>query len=291
MGVSGPVLERTQARVHELTAGMEVRRVLPLARRRSVGPWCFLDHFGPAQAGFDVSPHPHIGLQTVTWLLSGALFHVDSLGCEQWIRPGQLNWMTSGRGISHTEHAPSDGGPMHGVQLWVALPAALRDAPPSFVHHPIVPRVQLGLAEGFVLAGALAGVEGPAACHSPMLGADLTITGAAELPLDPTFEHAVMVTEGAVEVEGEVVTVGELLYLGTERAALRVAGEGRVMLLGGQPLREPLVMWWNFVGGSWEEIAEARTDWEARAARFGDVANAPRPRLAAPELPEGIGRR
>ncbi|WP_428965596.1 pirin family protein [Micromonospora fluostatini] len=271
-----------------------VRRLLPQRQRRMVGAWCFVDHFGPddvaRRPGMEVPPHPHTGLQTVTWLLEGEILHRDSLGNVQPIRPGQLNVMTSGHGIAHSERSPeARPAVMHGVQLWVALPDPARAGAPDFAHHGELPTWRAGELTGRVLVGDLDGVVSPAVTHTPLVGVDLTAAGPAPatVPLRRDFEYGLLVMSGRAEVDGVSVDVGALLYLGTGRAALTLRADpgSRVLLLGGTPFEEPLVMWWNFVGRSHEEVVAAREDWMAGAARFGTVADDPAPPLPAPALP------
>lgn len=266
----GPVLELIPARRALLGPGLVVRRALPRGARRSVGPWCFLDHFGPVEAAgaMNLPPHPHIGLQTVTWLLEGELLHRDSLGSVQRIRPGQLNWMTAGEGIVHSEEAPPEGaGALHGVQLWVALPPDRRRCPPAFEHHATLPRLAEGATALTLLAGRLGGMESPATAHSPLVGLDVALPsgGRVRLPLDPSFEHAVLVMEGSADAAGHAFGLGELLYLGDGRHHLDLSADepARLLLIGGPPLPAPLAMWWNFVGGDREELEQARQRWEA----------------------------
>ncbi|GAB3842545.1 pirin family protein [Micromonospora andamanensis] len=270
-----------------------VRRLLPQRTRRLVGAWCFVDHFGPddvaRRPGMEVPPHPHTGLQTVTWLLDGEILHRDSLGNEQPIRPGQLNVMTSGHGIAHSERSPAEHPPlMHGVQLWVALPDQARSGAADFAHHAQLPRWRDGDLDVTLLVGELAGERSPARVHTPLLGAQLELAGTAVagLPLRRDFEYALLALDGVGEVDGQPLTPGALLWLGSGRDAVRLRGEpgSRLMLLGGTPFEEPLVMWWNFVGRDHEEIVAAREDWMA-GRRFGVVADDPDPPLPAPALP------
>jgi redox-sensitive bicupin YhaK (pirin superfamily) len=270
-----------------------VRRLLPQRQRRMIGAWCFVDHFGPNEVtnrpGMQVPPHPHTGLQTVTWLLEGEILHRDSVGNTQLIRPGQLNVMTAGRGIAHSEKSPADHpSMMHGLQLWVALPDSSRHGEPRFDHHEDLPMLRDGDLTVTVLVGELGGVRSPAQACSPLLGAQLGLPagGEARLPLDRTFEHGLLVISGAAEVDGVSLTPGSLLYLGTGRSELSVRGTDttRLLLLGGEPFEEPLVMWWNFVGRSHEEIADAREDWMA-GRRFGVVTGDEDPPLPAPPMP------
>jgi redox-sensitive bicupin YhaK (pirin superfamily) len=276
-----------------------VRRLLPHRERRMVGAWCFADHFGPddvsARPGMQIPPHPHTGLQTVTWLVEGEIQHYDSLGSDQRIRPGQLNLMTSGNGIAHSEQSPPDHGPvMHGLQLWVALPSDALTVAPRFAHHQDLPGVRVGHLHVTVVIGTFAGASSPAVVHTPLLGAEVAATGAgrADLPLDPSFEHAVLLLSGTAEVDGMPLEPGTLLYLGTDRTSVPVgtSGAARLFLLGGTPFEEPLVMWWNFVGRTHEQIAEARAQWTAEreagsGERFGTVPACDEQPLPAPDMP------
>jgi redox-sensitive bicupin YhaK (pirin superfamily) len=277
------------------TRGLRVSRTLPSRTRRMVGAWCFLDHFGPAElaasGGMGIPPHPHTGLQTVSWLLRGDMLHRDSLGSEQRIRPGQLNLMTAGRAIAHSEESPQDADPwVHGVQLWVALPGAHRHTDPGFEHHAVLPVITGGGAETTVLLGSLAGLTSPARAFSALVGAEIRLAPGAdtELPLRPEFEHAVLALTGSAEVAGEALGGGPLLYLGTGRESLRLASAAgaTLLLLGGEPFAEEIVMWWNFVARSNDEIVAARAEW-ADGVRFGDVAGFDGYRLPAPALPPG----
>jgi redox-sensitive bicupin YhaK (pirin superfamily) len=266
-----------------------VRRSLPNKSRRTVGAWCFLDHFGPedvtGKPGMRVPPHPHIGLQTVSWLLGGEVRHRDSLGSDQVIYPGQLNIMTSGRGISHSENSPTAKPPLlHGLQLWVALPAAARGMDPAFQHLPDLPEISDRAARIVVAVGELEGAVSPAVVHSELVGADIAVRGAVELAVREDFEHAVVVTEGAARIDGVEVVPGSLLHLGTDKTRIRIEGPARLFLLGGVPFDEELVMWWNFVARSHEEIVAARADWAAGADRFGTVPGGEEP-LPAPAMP------
>ncbi|MBA9003932.1 pirin family protein [Thermomonospora cellulosilytica] len=268
-----------------------VRRLLPQRSRRMVGAWCFADHFGPddvtGRPGMQVPPHPHTGLQTVTWLADGEIMHRDSLGSAQPIRPGQLNLMTSGHGIAHSEQSPPDHPPgMHGLQLWVALPESARHGEPAFEHHPALPTLRQDDADITVVVGELDGTRSPATVHTPLVGAEIMLNGACRLPADPAFEYAVLVMTGTAEAAGTPLTPGSLLYLGQGRTEipLHADDETRLFLLGDEPFEEPLVMWWNFVARSHEEIVQAREDW-ANGRRFGKVPDCEAPPLPAPAMP------
>ncbi|MEU8378592.1 pirin family protein [Streptosporangium sp. NPDC048865] len=268
---------------------MRVTRTLPHRDVRMVGAWCFVDHYGPERARMHVPPHPHTGLQTVSWLVEGEILHRDSVGSEQSIRPGQLNLMTAGRAISHAEESPP-GAVLHGVQLWVALPSAARGTAPAFEHHPVLPTLAVpspGVTVTVVM-GELGGVTSPATIHTPLVGAEVTLeAGAATtLPLRPGFEYAALALSGTVRVGGTLLPPGPLLYLGGGRSelALGAEGAGRLLLLGGEPFEERIVMWWNFVGRDHEEIAAFRREW-MEGEGFGTVPGTGAAPLPAPELP------
>jgi redox-sensitive bicupin YhaK (pirin superfamily) len=268
---------------------MPVRRALPRRERRTVGAWCFADHMGPELVtetqGLDIGPHPHIGLQTVTWLVAGEVLHRDSLGTEQVIRAGQLNLMTAGNGVTHSEEATGRyRGQLHGVQLWVAQPEATRHGAAAFEHHAELPQVELGGAVATVLVGSLAGATSPARRDTALVGVDAALTpGTAAWPLEPSFEHALVVLEGKVLVGEQVVAPGELAYLGRgrEELVLTAADPARMLLLGGEPFPEPVLMWWNFVARSREELEAAYRQWESGGPRFGRL-RSPLARIPAP---------
>lgn len=293
---AGPEFTILDARVVPLGGirGMTVARTLPNRELPTVGAWCFLDHFGPDTEPMSVLPHPHIGLQTVTWLFSGEVRHRDSIGSDVVIRPGELDVMTSGAGIAHSEMSPlptsesPTTAPLHGLQLWVALPDSARNGANAFGYHADLPHYHHATVDATVLVGTLGGVTSPATTFSPLVGAQLDLTrGLATLDLAPTFEHAVLVVDGEVEVDGIPVTSGPLVYLGTGRTQLRLdaSTDARVMLLGGAPWPEPLVMWWNFVAREHDEIVAARADWEAGAPRFAEVPGHGDARIPAPPIP------
>lgn len=260
-----------------------------------IGAWCFVDHFGPDDVsdspGMRVPPHPHTGLSTVSWLVEGEILHRDSLGSLQSITPGQLNVMTSGRGISHSEESPAPHPPvMHGLQLWVALPESARHGPPHFDHHPEVPRFTRGGGCVTVVVGSVGDVRSPARTYSPLVGAEILLEpgGSVRLPLEAGFEHGVVAMSGSADVAGAELKPGALMYLGLGRDELVLASAGgaRLFLVGGEPFDEPLVMWWNFVARTHEEIAAARADWEDdTTGRFGTVRGYAGDPLPAPEMP------
>ncbi|MGW6639793.1 pirin family protein [Streptomyces cyaneofuscatus] len=291
--VAEPVRELLTPRRVPLGESTEVRRLLPNLGRRMVGAWAFVDHYGPDdiadEPGMQVPPHPHMGLQTVSWLHDGEVLHRDSLGSLQTVRPRELGLMTSGRAISHSEESPkSHARFLHGAQLWVALPDAHRHVEPHFQHHTDLPTVTAPGVTTTVILGELDGAASPGTAYTPIVGADLTLAEGAEarLPLDPDFEYAVLSMSGEAEVDGVPVLPGSMLYLGCGRTELplRALSDAGLMLLGGEPFEEEIVMFWNFIARSGEEIVQARNDWE-EGSRFGEVQGYDGARLSAPELP------
>ncbi|UPK74883.1 pirin family protein [Nocardioidaceae bacterium SCSIO 66511] len=267
-----------------------VNRMLPQRHRRMIGAWCFVDHYGPddisATSGMQVAPHPHSGLQTVSWLYEGAVHHQDSIGSDQLIDPGGLGLMTAGRAISHSEASPDQRPAMlHGMQLWVALPDASRSGEPGWEYHEELPGGSFGDAQVRVLLGALGDVESPATTHTPILGAEVRLDGESALPLRSDFEYGIVVATGSVEIEGTTVEPGSLAYLGRGRTELAVAGEAVFLLLGGEPFEEELVMWWNFIGRSHAEIESMRKAW-SEGSDYGVVDSFDGYRIPAPPIPD-----
>ena len=259
--------------------GLEVRRSLPRRSLRTIGAWCFLDHFGPTDAEADVhmsvGPHPHTGLHTVTWLLEGTEVHTDSLGSEQPIRPGELNLMTAGHGIAHAEQTPpGPAGVTHGVQLWLAQPEATRHGPQRFEHHAELPTFGTGALTGTTFIGSLGDVRSPVEVDTPVLGAQLTLDGGpVDLDLDESFEHAFVVLEGRASLDDTVLEPDVLASVPVGRAGVRLATDRptTLLLLGGPPFDEQVLMWWNFVGRTREELSTSVSDWNSGAPRFGEV--------------------
>ena len=302
---AGPVRELLPARAVPLGESTVVRRLLPTMGRRMVGAWCFVDHYGPddiaREPGMQVPPHPHTGLQTVSWLLDGEVHHRDSLGSDALIRPGELALMTAGAAIAHSEQSPDPHAPwLHGAQLWVALPEAERHRAPSFAHHTALPVLAEGGLRATLLLGELGGERSPGVVHTPLVGVDVDLAAGADgaVPLEPDFEHAVLTVSGAPEVDGGPLAPGSLCYLGTGRSELRLraSAPSRLLLLGGLPFDEQIVMWWNFVARTHDEIAASRAAWQAELGgpegsaapgRFGSVPGFDGPALAAPALPAG----
>ncbi|GAA5137765.1 pirin family protein [Pseudonocardia adelaidensis] len=275
---------------------MTVRRTLPQRERSLIGAWCFADHYGPDDVatgrGMDVPPHPHTGLQTVSWLFAGEVEHRDSLGTHAMVRPGEVNLMTGGYGICHSEVSTPGTSTLHGVQLWVALPEAHRHTERAFQHHA-PSAVALGGATARVFLGELAGERSPVRTFTPLLGAEIVLDPGTTvtLPVDRSHEHGVLVDTGPVLLAATELARSDLGYLGAGATELELtnpgAGPARVLLLGGAPFDEDIVMWWNFLGRSHDEIVAFREAWERGSDRFGRVAGyAGTPqRLPAPALP------
>lgn len=269
---------------------LTVLRALPVRGRRMIGPWCFLDRFGPLSftdgMPMDVAPHPHIGLQTVSWLLDGEIAHDDSLKSQAVLRPGGVNVMTSGHAIAHAERTPRDHtGKLNGVQLWTALPGSRRHGAPAFQHIPDVPTIESPAGLAHVFAGTIDSATSTADHFSPIVGAELRVHRGHDLalPLDPTFEHALLVLDGDVTLEGQPLERRLLYAMETGRTEMALASTtgARVLLIGGAPFGESILMWWNFVARTPDEIRTAREDWKFHR-RFGDVTAYNGPRLPAP---------
>ncbi|MEV1049055.1 pirin family protein [Streptomyces sp. NPDC049916] len=273
---------------------MRVRRTLPQRARSFVGAWCFVDHYGPddvtLRGGMDLPPHPHTGLQTVTWLFEGEVEHRDSLGSHAYVRPGELNLMTSGHGICHSEVSTARTTILHGVQLWVALPDEHRGTARDFVRY-VPPTVRRDGAAIRVFLGSLVNSVSTVATFTPLLGAELILDAGACLTLDVdlAFEHGLLVDDGDIELEGTVLHPGELGYLRPGIATLKLRNvsltRARIVLLGGPPFEEEIVMWWNFVSRNHDDIVRAREQWAEGSERFGAVQGYAGERLPAPELP------
>lgn len=259
---------------------MTVHRTLPQRRRSLIGAWCFIDHFGPdavaRTGGMDVAPHPHTCLQTVSWLFTGAIRHDDSAGYHELVRPGEVNLMTAGAGICHSEVSTRDTEILHGVQLWTVLPESARHGDRRFDHHVPTP-VTFDGGEALVFLGSLLGDHSPVPTFTPLVGAEIRLEPGATVALsvDPTFEHGVLVDTGTVTVGDVTVHRTELAYTGTGATTLHLHNTGgtwaRLILLGGEPFTEPLVMWWNFIGRDDAEIRRYREQWNSHDSRFGEV--------------------
>lgn len=279
---------------------MSVRRALPQRDLPLVGAWCFLDRFGPQVTRMRVEPHPHIGLQTVTWPFVGDVRHRDSVGSDVTVRRGALNLMTSGAGIAHSEYSvEEDAAPLDALQLWVALPESRRHGAPAFEQHEVLPEVEIAAVSGSpgvaaVVMGDFAGVSSPATTYTPIVGAEVRVHAGSRvrLPLEPAWEYALVAIDGDLTVhagpdDDTALDDTHLLYLGIGRESIEVSSEAgaTVFLLGGEPFEDDIVMWWNFVARSHEEIVDAREAWEAASARFGHVVDHGDERIPAPPLP------
>ncbi|CAM2009795.1 pirin family protein [Acanthopleuribacter pedis] len=286
-----PKIESYPAKEAELGGGLKIRRALPLRQKRMIGAWCFLDHFGPLDfegKAMDVAPHPHIGLQTVTWLLEGEIHHKDSLGYNQVIGPGAVNLMTAGKGITHSEETPPENsGRVHGVQFWIALPESERRREPDFQHVAEAPKVTVGNLVVQVFLGEALGQKAEPKVYTPMAGLDVTAKADGEhrLDLDPTWEYGLVLVNGEIQAEEQTLTGGHLHYLGQNRAdfAFQAARGSHFVLVGGVPFGEEILMWWNFVARTGEELHKARSDWE-NEVHFGPVTDYAGGRLTAPPL-------
>ncbi|PRY67442.1 hypothetical protein B0I08_10648 [Glaciihabitans tibetensis] len=250
---------------------MEVRRTLPQRARSLIGAWCFVDHYGPDAVartrGMNVPPHPHTGLQTVSWLFAGEIEHRDSTGAHAMVRPGELNLMTAGSGIQHSEVSSTETTILHGAQLWVALPDAHRHTTPFFEHYAPTPIAHEG-ATVHVFLGSLLGETSTATMFTPLVGAQVDIPAGltVRIPVDSTFEHGILLDAGELRVEDQAVPVATLAYLaaGRRELVLTAGAEAvRAVLIGGVPLGERIVMWWNFIGRTHDEIAAYRAQWQA----------------------------
>lgn len=279
--------------------GVEVRRTLPHRDLKMIGAWCFVDHFGPTKQtdGMVVAAHPHTGLQTVTWLIEGAIEHRDSIGSVQIIKPGQLNLMTAGHGIAHSELSQTGPALLHAVQLWVALPKEDIDTAPEFEHQANLPRFTLAdgpagsIATATVLAGEFMGHVAQTNTFSPLLGVEIRVRAgeSVEIPLNPAFEHGFMLAEGQIALNNTDIPVSGLKYLekGADSANLSAgAQDSIILLLGGEPFGEKILMWWNFIGRSHQDIAKAREEWNSQTnPRFGSFQDSIGGYIPAPDLP------
>lgn len=279
---------------------MTVRRTLPQRQRSLIGAWCFLDHYGPDDVsltgGMDVPPHPHTGLQTVSWLFEGDITHHDSGDNHAVVFPGEVNLMTAGAGICHSEVSTQDTTILHGVQLWTVLPDSARQGERRFDHH--APKLlTFDWGEALVFLGDLLGDHSPVPTFTPLVGAEIRVLpgATADIDVDSSFEHGLLVDAGDVDLEGVTVKPSELAYTGVGESRLRIRNHGdslaRLLLLGGEPFTEEVVMWWNFIGRDHDEIAHYREQWQQEGERFGTTrgyvshaADGPA-RLPAPELP------
>lgn len=289
---SKPVQQKIVTRNARLGEQLEIKRALPTRERRMIGAWCFLDHFGPLvlKSGheFDVAPHPHIGLQTFTWILEGEILHRDSLGSKQLIKPGQVNLMTAGKGISHSEESVVPDSELHGVQLWIALPDAIRHMEPNFLHYPELPVVHDDGLAIQVMVGDFAHVTAPTKVYSPLIGLDIRAQKQTKtrLQLRPDFEYGILPLSNDIKVEDTDIDQQTFLYLGCGRSEVELIApqDARFLLIGGEPFTEEILIWWNFVARSKQEIIEATNLWN-KGTYFGEVKGALGKPIPAPIMP------
>lgn len=275
-------------------SGVTIKRTLPHRDLKKIGPWCFLDAYGPTseQGAMQVAAHPHTGLQTVTWLFSGRVVHHDSLGSSSTIQPGELNLMTAGRGIAHSEVSSDGDAPLQGIQLWVVLPDFARGRNPDFQHFQELPRFSQDGAEITLFMGEILGRHSRATTYSPLVGAEIKIRGfGSEIPLREDWEYGVLAVSDDVDVDGNIVAKDRLLYVPRGRKRLLIKGKTKacrpttVVLIGGEPFDEKFVMWWNFIGRSHDEIVEMRNQWQSCDERFPHFYDSIEGRIPAPEMP------
>jgi quercetin 2,3-dioxygenase len=280
----------------EIGKGTVIKRALPSRQKRLIGAWCFLDHAGPVVFpqgdGLDVGPHPHIGLQTFSWMIEGTMMHTDSLGSKQLIRSKQVNLMTAGRGISHTEVAPETETHMHAAQLWIALPDHKLNMEPRFDHYPELPVVEKEGLEYTILVGDFLNTTSPVEVHTPLLGVDIAAKESVttRLTLNPKFEYGFMALEGTAVINGHELDADNLVVLepGLNEIEIQVHANSRILLLGGEPFESPILLWWNFVGRTQEELRLAREQWVNGDERFGTIPDYDGPRLEAPAFPDSM---
>lgn len=271
---------------------MEVRRTIPHAKLKTIGAWCFVDHFGPTEQtdGMVVAAHPHTGLQTVTWLLEGQIEHRDSIGSVQIIKPGELNLMTAGFGISHSELSQTGPEHLHAVQLWLVLSDQTRNQAPAFEHQADLPKVQTKDFQATVLAGEFLGKTAKTKIFSELVGVELRLPAwtDAKIPVRTDFEYGVLNLEGSASIAGNNLPISDLAYFEPGNQEILIQTENSpatVMLLGGVPFPEKILMWWNFIGRNHADIAQAREQWNARDERFGQFEDQIGGWIPAPELP------
>lgn len=283
-----------EIRSAEIGKGTVIKRALPSRQKRMIGAWCFLDHAGPVSFpqgdGLDVGPHPHTGLQTFTWMIEGTMMHTDSIGSKQLIRPKQVNLMTAGYGISHTEVAPDTETKMHAAQLWIALPDDKLNMAPQFDHYPELPVVTREGVEFTVLVGEYLNTISPVKVHSELLGVDLTAQASTttRIPLNPQFEYGFLALEGTAIINGHELTDDNMVVLepGLSEIEIQLHAGSRLLLLGGEPFESPILLWWNLVGRTQEELKIAREQWINHDTRFGSIPDYEGPRLEAPAFPD-----
>lgn len=278
-----------KVKLHTRTS-VQVERTLPHRDLRRIGAWTFLDNFStpPGKDQMKVAAHPHTGLQTVTWLFDGKVRHQDSLGSDVQVEPGELNLMTAGYGVAHSELSVLEKSKLAGVQLWIALPDVARNNKPEFQHYSNLPTVRMKNSQLRLFAGSFAEIKSPAKFYSPLIGAEINLSDPnLEIPLDIEWEHGFLLIDGEVQINQITLEPGDLYFLpkGTINASLQSSTRAKLIFIGGEPLRDPLVIWWNFIGRNHEEILAMRFAWENHDERFPDFKNAIGERIPAPQLP------
>jgi len=272
-------------------SGTDIKRTLPHKSIRTIGAWCFVDHFGPTERedAMSIGAHPHTGLQTVSWLFEGDVEHRDSLGSIQEIHPGELNIMTAGYGVAHSELSLPESKQMHGVQLWTVLPDSDRNIAPLFDHYADLPQFEYESLHGIVFVGEFMGEVSPARKFSELVGVEVNIAPNSEvrIPLRRDFEYGVLLVSGDLEIDAEALPDAHLYYAGTGASHFDLSSTSgaKFVLLGGQPFDEEIIMWWNFIGRTHEEIVEMRAAWNSESDRFPYFADAINQRIPAPEMP------
>lgn len=280
-------------RIVKLTTrtGVDIRRTLPHKHIRTIGAWCFVDHYGPTDQAhaMSVAAHPHTGLQTVSWLFTGEIEHRDSLGSNQKVSPGELNIMTSGIGIAHSELSVNDQTLLHGVQLWTVLPDRDRNTKPAFNHYSDLPIFGFENLKIQLFVGEMFAYKSHAKVFSELVGAEMDVLAGAtsNLPINEDFEYGILVVAGDVKINAKHVPLGNLHYLPAGKTSMRIASSSgaKIVLLGGVPFDEKIVMWWNFIGRSHDEIVEMRNAWEMQSERFPSFEDRIGGRIPAPVLP------
>jgi redox-sensitive bicupin YhaK (pirin superfamily) len=272
-------------------SGTEISRTLPHRQLRTIGAWCFVDHFGPTtqEDAMSVAAHPHVGLQTVSWLFEGEVEHRDSLGSVQVIKPGQLNLMTAGYGVAHSELSTPNAKMMHGVQLWTVLPDGARNSEARFDHYQGLPTSEFDGITVRLFIGEFLGMVSPALTFSPLLGAEVKVSpgSSQSISLRPEFEYGLLLVAGDLEVNSEELPLKNLFYIPAGEKSMRISSTSGAtfVLLGGEPFKEEIIMWWNFIGRTHEEIMKMRADWNDQSTRFPYFEDQIHGRIPAPELP------
>ncbi len=271
--------------------GIDIHRTLPNRNIRTIGAWCFVDHFGPTDQkdAMSVASHPHVGLQTVSWLFSGAVEHCDSLESVQIIQPGELNLMTAGYGVAHSELSLIGSSPMHGVQLWTALPNSARNGEARFDHYKNLPKFNLTGATIRLFVGEFMGFSSPARTFSELIGAEVDIAAGAliSLPLRSDYEYGALLVAGDLKIDYSELPLNHLFYssAGASQITMSSLAGAKIVLLGGKPFLEEILMWWNFIGRTHEEIEQMRNDWNNQSERFPSFKDHIHGWIPAPEMP------